>query len=435
VPAGGEDIVDRLVVALGYAGPVARVDAARIDREVGTGAATSLPGTTLAAQVTAWLEAVEAAHATVVLVGGARRWTARCVRAADETVVLAAGPRQRLAPVAAGIVAVVRRSGAPPQRIAATWLDVASSSRIVHVDASSDADVRRLARFARGEAVGVVLGGGGARGLAHLGVLRALEASDVPIDAIGGTSIGALMAACLAVGWDHDTRLAKSIAHLVEAKRLLGWTLPLVSLSSAAKLTRMLRSDSLFAERAIEDLPVPFFAISASLTTGAAVVHDRGPLWLASRASISLPGFLPPVPFDGDLLVDGGVVNNVPVDVMRARGAGRVLASNLRGAPPVYPDGDHGPSLSGWRVLARRLQRRPMGLPDPATTMLRAKELTAWAAHEERLLLSDLVIEPPVDGVDNLRFAAALPLVELAYAHTMKVLECSDDEDRLQSTA
>jgi hypothetical protein len=79
--------------------------------------------------------------------------------------------------------------------------------------------------------------------------------------------------------------------------------------------------------------------------------------------------------------------------------------------------------LSGWRVLAHRMRRRPLRLPDPATTMLRAKELTAWAAHEDRLTMADLVIEPPVDGVDNLRFAAALPLVERAYEDTMRMLE------------
>ena len=432
VPAGGEAIIDRLVAALSASGPTAVVDAARVEREVGEGASTAMHGTTLAGRVSAWLDAVEATHRTMVLVGGGnRRWATRCTRAADAVVVLAADrPRERILPVAAGprtTVAVVRRGGEPTPGVAASWHDIVPPACVLHVDAASDAEVHRVARTALGAAVGVVLGGGGARGLAHLGVLRAIEASGVPIDAIGGTSIGSLMAALLAIGWPHETRLAKSNANLVEAKRLLGWTLPLVSLSSATKLTRMLRGDELFGARAIEDLPVPFFAVSASLVSGSAIVHDRGPLWLAARASISLPGFMPPVPVDGDLLVDGGVVNNVPVDIMRERGAGRVIASNLRGAPPQYPDVRYGPSLSGWRVLAGRLGRRePLRLPDPATTMLRAKELTAWSAHEQRLTLADLVIEPPVDGVDNLRFSAALPLVDAAYEHTMRVLASSD---------
>ena len=432
IPAGGEDIAQRLLLALSASGPAALVDAARVDREVGTGASSALHGTPLAARVSTWLDGIEASHTSVLLVAGRnRRWTARCVRAADEVVLVAAGRRDGIAPITAGqrpFVALVRRGGAPVVGAATSWHDVAPPSRVLHADITSDADLARLARHVRGEAVGVVLGGGGARGLAHLGVLQALEDRGVPIDAVGGTSIGALMAGTVAAGWDQETRLAKTIVNLVKAKRLLGMTLPLVSFSSAGRLTRMLRSEGGFGERQIEDLPIPFFAISASLATGATVVHDHGPLWLATRASISLPGFLPPVPVDGDLLVDGGVVNNVPIDVMRDRGAGRVIASNLRGAPPRYPDAQYGPSLSGWRVLVGRLRRDPLRLPDPATTMLRAKELTAWAAHEDRLTGADLVIEPPVDGVDNLRFSAALPLVERAYEHTMRLLEGSGSD-------
>lgn len=425
VPLGGAPIVKRLERAAADHGPVIVIDAARINREVGAGAAAAVPGTALASRVNAWLDRVEAAHATVLLVGGGRRWTARCLRGADEAIAVVGAERASLPPRFSGRV-VISRAGGRPSHDASSWFDEVPPSRVHHVDASSSTDVSRLTRALRGQSFGLVLGGGGARGLAHLGVLRALETCGITVDAIGGTSIGALAGATFAMGWDHDERLSRSVSNLVETRRLLGWTLPLASLTSATKLTRILRSDAFFGETNIEDLALPFFALSASFTTGDAVIHDRGPLWLAARASTSLPGIMPPVPIDGDLLVDGGVVNNVPVDVMRERLPGRTIAVNLRArvAEPVATS-SFGPSLSGWRILASRMMKRhePIRLPGPATMMLRAKELGSKGAHDDRLALADLLIEPPVDGVDNLDFRAALPLVDRAYAHTCDQLE------------
>jgi predicted acylesterase/phospholipase RssA len=269
-----------------------------------------------------------------------------------------------------------------------------------------------------------VLGGGGARGLAHLGVLRAFETCGVPIDAIGGTSIGALAGAGYAMGWSHEDRLRHATKDLIEVRRLFAPTLPLVSLTSASRLTRALRSNAMFGDVAIEDLPFPFFALSASFRRGDAVVHDRDALWLAVRASCSLPGIMPPVPVGDDLLVDGGVVNNVPVDVMLERLPGRALAVNLRADAEPLPAATFGASLSGWRVLASRLGRRDaIRLPGPATMMLRAKELGGRGPHDERLALADLLIEPPVDGVDSLDFRAGLSLVDRAYAHACERIE------------
>lgn len=425
IPLGGAPLVKRLERAAAGYGPAIVVDAALVDREVGAGAAQAVPGTAIASRVNDWLDRVEASHDTVLLVGGGRRWTARCLGVTDEVVAVVGADRVPLPPRFNGRV-VISRSGDRPSTGAAAWFDDVAPSRVHHVDAASAADVGRLFRALRGESIGLVLGGGGAKGLAHLDVLRALETCGVTVDAVGGTSIGALAGATLAMGWDHTERVSRSVSNLVETRRLLGWTLPLASLTSATKLTRILRSDAFFGKTNIEDLALPYFAVSASFTTGEAVIHDRGPLWLATRASTSLPGIMPPVPLDGDLLVDGGVVNNVPVDVMRERVPGRTIAANLRAqeAEPVAT-ASFGPSLSGWRILGSRLLARhePIRLPGPATMMLRAKELGSKGAHDDRLALADLLIEPPVDGVDNLDFRAALPLIDRAYAHTCAQLE------------
>jgi predicted acylesterase/phospholipase RssA len=270
-----------------------------------------------------------------------------------------------------------------------------------------------------------VLGGGGARGFAHLGALRAFEEQGVPIDVVGGTSIGALAGALWAIGLGADERDRLAIEKLAGTRSLIGWTLPIASLSSAKKLTQMLQSDDLFGDADIEDLPNPYFAVSASYSTGQPVVHESGSLWFAARASISLPGIMPPVWRDGDLLVDGGVVNNVPVDLMRARVAGTVFAVNLRGATRRGALSSFDPTISGWRLLADRLhpRREAVRLPGPAAMMLRSKELGGKQAHASRLALADLVLEPPVDGVDNLDFKSGRNLIEPAYRATCEALE------------
>jgi predicted acylesterase/phospholipase RssA len=304
------------------------------------------------------------------------------------------------------------------------WL-VGRSVRAWHHIGDSKADLDRLARRLAGQATGLVLGGGGARGFAHLGVLRALQQTGVEVDAVGGSSIGGVMAAFLAMGWDDATRVRKAMAAFVETRRLIGLTLPVVSLSSARRLTRLLQDDDNFGAASIEDLHLPFFSVSARMSDGAAVVHDRGPLWWALRATVSIPGVLPPVFDNGDLLVDGGALNMLPVDVMRSRMDGRVIAVELRGQAPTRRPTPFDPAISGWTALSRRLRPHgsPLRLPGPAATVLRAKDLAGKQAHRERVAAADVLLRPPIDGVDTLDFRAAPPLIDAAYRYTVEALE------------
>ena len=184
----------------------------------------------------------------------------------------------------------------------------------MHLRAGNDDHVRRLARLASGHGVGLVLSGGGARGFAHLGALRALRESGVPVDAVGGCSMGAPLAGGIAL----DLGDAELIA-LAEQQfhRLLDYTVPVVALLKGQRISKNI--DENFGTFDIEDLWLPFYCVSTNLTTSRLKVHRRGPSAVAIRASVAIPGVLPPVPFDGDLLVDGGVLNNLPVQVMRTR--------------------------------------------------------------------------------------------------------------------
>ena len=186
---------------------------------------------------------------------------------------------------------------------------------------------RKVSRFLDGTAVGLVLGGGGARGLAHVGVLRALEEKGIEIDLVCGTSMGGFVAALHASGRsarrvESDLRWAWT-----EAGPFLDFTFPLYSIVKGQRMKGRLRR--LFGSANIEDLPKPFFCMTADITHARSLVHDRGPLvqWLA--VGMSVPGVAPPFPHNGSLLLDGGLLNNLPIDVAAAYDCGKIVAVNV----------------------------------------------------------------------------------------------------------
>jgi NTE family protein/lysophospholipid hydrolase len=291
-----------------------------------------------------------------------------------------------------------------------------------HLRDGQPADVARLARMITGTGCGLVLGGGGPRGFAHLGVMRAMEEAGVPIDVVGGTSIGALMAAVYALGMDDAARV-RAFTH--EVGRLVTLTVPLIAVSSGRRVDRLIAER--IGDAPIEDLPRRFFCVSASLTRAEEVVHDRGPLSFAVRASVSLPGIFPPVYADGDLLVDGATLNNVPADVMRGLvGNGCVVAVTV--SPEVEPltAAAFGPGLSGWRVLGRRLNplASPQPVPGIADILTRSTSLNQ-VRHRRAALDADhveLLLRPPVEGFRALDFKGATGLIETGYRYAAQEL-------------
>jgi predicted acylesterase/phospholipase RssA/CRP-like cAMP-binding protein len=423
----------RLGRALGAYGTAKTVDRRFVERSLGPGAADRSPAADGAAALAGWLHDLEADHRFLVYQAdaGLTPWTRRCLRQADAIVVVADAAAS---PVVGDVEEAAHAAGLPSNRIHLVllhdtampvgtnrWLD--GRPPVVHHQLrTGDPDgVRRLGRALAGEAVGVVLGGGGPRGFAHLGVLRALEEAGMPIDAVGGTSIGAFMAAAYAMGWDHQERVEKVTAGFVR-RMLIPPTLPKASLLSPRRLTRAMRQSTFFGDRAIEDMWHPFFCISANISRPDVVVHDRGPIWLALRTSSSLPGFLPPVFRDGDLLVDGGVVNDLPVDVMRERLAGHLIAVDLQPDVDLTVAQQFPPDLTGWQAVRERLS-----VPSAASVLMRAKEVGGRRAQRERLDRDppDLLLRPPTDGVSPLDFKGGVALIETGYRYATEVLERS----------
>nr|WP_321442079.1 patatin-like phospholipase family protein [uncultured Hyphomonas sp.] len=211
------------------------------------------------------------------------------------------------------------------------WLEAAGASRLFHWQGMSGPNCDRLARVMAGTSVGLILSGGGARAYSHIGVVRAMRDRGVPIDFVGGASMGAVIAGCVAMGWDDveiDRRIRKAF---VETNPLGDYTLPVVGMVKGLRVNARLKEH--FGDAEIGDLALPFFATSTNLMTGTQRIHRTGLLRDALRATISLPGILPPVVDGNDLLVDGAVLNNFPVDVMRDMHRGFVIGSDVTRQP------------------------------------------------------------------------------------------------------
>ncbi|MGI9508072.1 MAG: patatin-like phospholipase family protein, partial [Geminicoccaceae bacterium] len=185
----------------------------------------------------------------------------------------------------------------------------------------------RLARIAAGRTVGMVFSGGGARGFAHLGIVKAMRENDIPIDQISGTSMGALMAAGIAMGWSFDDFRKRLRATFVDINPVGDYTLPIHSFARGRRLSRLLHQH--FEEAQAASLWLPFFCTASNLTKGNVTRLESGPVWRAVRASLSIPGLVPPVLDGSDVLVDGGLINNLPIDVMDGINLGPVIGVDV----------------------------------------------------------------------------------------------------------
>ncbi len=403
-------------------------------------------GSELDADTTQWLHNLESSQDFVIYQSdpGPSRWTDRCLRQADRILLVSrAGARPALGPIEEGMVqkALLRSS----LRVAARkdlvllrnnrvahaqdtmrWLEVRPDIRHHHVSLDSSADFERLARVIADRQVGLVFSGGGARGVAHIGVLQALEECKIPVDLVGGSSFGAIMAAGPALGWSAQRLRERVKQTLVEPGSVVDYTVPLTALTTGRKATTRIRNA--FGDAYIEDLWLPYFCLSSNLTRGGVVQHTRGPLWRAIRASVALPGIFPPMrSADDEVLADGGIMNNLPVDVMRSFcDGGKVFAVNVRGENrmPARELSDIG-VVSGWGLLARRLNpfARRAAVPGIVEVILRAVDTGNAASMHELEKEADLCFHPPVAEFGLLQFDAYEDLIEVGYRHAMERLK------------
>ncbi|MCV7104005.1 cyclic nucleotide-binding and patatin-like phospholipase domain-containing protein [Mycobacterium palustre] len=301
-----------------------------------------------------------------------------------------------------------------------SWWDLLQP--VSHHPADHDG-VGALARRIAGRSMGLVLGGGGARGLAHYGVYEELTRAGVVIDRFGGTSAGALAAATFALGIDADDATAAAREFIAESKPLGDYTLPAIALTRGRRVDRLV--EGFFgADTLIERLPKEFFSVSTDIVTGDQVIHRRGLLWIAVRASISIPGLMPPVQHRERLLVDGGLLNILPADVMCADPDGEVICVDLRRT--YVPSKGFGPlpeRLQPPAVVRRLITGTETALPPLQETLLRSVELAAPKGNLLELPRVTAIIEPDVSAIGPLDFKNIDAALEAGRIATRAALE------------
>ena len=243
----------------------------------------------------------------------------------------------------------------------------------------------------------------------------------IPIDAVGGTSIGSALGGAMAMDLEPDEAIAMADRLF---RGLLDYTIPVVSLIKGRAITRSITEA--YEEWAFEDLWRPFFCVSTNLTKSSEVIHRRGEMVPVIRASVSIPGVMPPVPWGEDLLVDGGVLNNLPADIMRHDiEEGAIVAVNV--APPVGPRarGEMAMSVSGWEALRSRSGKGKAKYPGVAAMLLRTM-ITGSVRMQSRMLeagVVDLHLDLDLRGISLLDFERVGPVAAAGYEAAMPRLE------------
>ncbi|MCC5859310.1 MAG: cyclic nucleotide-binding domain-containing protein [Ectothiorhodospiraceae bacterium] len=409
-----------------------------------------LPDGPAAARLAQWLQEQEDRHGTLLLLADQRNmgWNALLLRQADHVVLVGDATRSpepttieaeldRANPAAEWSTGTpaLRRSLVllhPAERIApprgtARWLALRVADGCHHVRHGHPRDLARLARILTGRPVSLVFSGGGARGYAHLGAVRALEEAGVPVDIVGGTSIGAVMAALMAFDTGVEEQ-ANRAAYLL--RKTLDWTLPLASLVKGGRMAAL--AEQATEGRDIEDMWLPWFAVSANLTRSQVAVHRRGSITRALRASVAIPGIVPPVVYDGELHIDGGVLDNLPVEPMRRINPhGPLIAVDVALNEGPRVDADYGLSVSGWALLAQRLLpgAKPPQVPGIASTLVQSMIAGSSRSRDAVVArgLADLYLDLRLPQCGMLEFDAPERIIAAGYeAAAPRVREWAD---------
>jgi len=446
-----EEFAHRLAQQLKRYGRVCVIDVAEIDRMLGA------PGTALDIDARAEqsialaLDAVEAEHDFVLLQADSTptSWTRRCVSHSDELLLIADAAQpaavHRIEQTclserparseAAEILVLLHPAELTTPNNTREWLARRAVTGHAHVRMGAERDVARMARLLARKAVGLVFAGGGARGFAHLGVWRALKEHGVEIDCVGGTSIGAVLAALVAA--DPPVEHAINISRKAFSTNPTGdfnW-LPLLSLIKGRRVRAAIDrsiTELVGASIAVEDLWKTYFCVATNYSQAREQRILSGNLAQALLASIAIPGALPPVVHDGDLLCDGGTFNNFPVDAMRdMRGVGTVLGVDLGARNPRRLEFDEMPG--SWQLLLDRMRprsKRRYRVPSLMAYLLNVTILYSTSRQQQLRQLTDVYFSPPLQRVGLLQWSRFDQIVKQGYDHATELLGGLSDSQR-----
>ncbi|KAJ0067604.1 hypothetical protein NL108_008762, partial [Boleophthalmus pectinirostris] len=444
--------------ALSGIGPILLLTSDTIKQRLGSAALDSVHEYRLSS----WLGQQEDIHRIVLYQSdpSLTPWTQRCIRQADCILIVGLGEQEPTvgelermlegsAVRAQKQLVLLHREDGPPPKGTAEWLNMRSwISRHHHLSCprrvfsrrslpklrelyqrvfekcpDRHSDFSRLARILTGNGIAVVLGGGGARGCSQVGILRALNEAGIPIDLVGGTSIGSFMGALYAEEKSSSRMRVRAREWAMDMtslfKKIVDLTYPITSMFSGASFNSGI--SSVFKGKQIEDLWLPYFNITTDITASAMRVHTDGSLWRYVRASMSLSGYLPPLcdPKDGHLLMDGGYINNLPADVARSMGAKVVIAIDV-GSRDETDLTNYGDSLNGWWLLWKRFN--PLAERVKVLNMAEIQTRLAYVCCVRQMeLVRDSeyceYIRPPIDHYGTLEFGKFDEIAEVGYQH------------------
>jgi predicted acylesterase/phospholipase RssA/CRP-like cAMP-binding protein len=383
----------------------------------------------------AWREQLETANGAVIYLAAPTfdPWTDECIANSDLVVLAAAadGPpgtraiedeleRRQGSAARRSELVLLHAPGTHTPRGTRRWLGARRVNRHHHVRIDRAGDYDRVARLLVGRGVGVVFSGGGARGIAHVGVLRALIEHGVTIDATAGASIGSIVAGAVARG-DQPDEVAAQIRAAVVDRSPVDITFPSVSFAAGGRVTHHIKEGARGLD--LEDTWLNFLCVSTNLTRGALEIHQHGPAWTAVRSSFSVPGLFPPMRNEaGDVLVDGGILDNMPVAPLRAAHSGITVIAVDVGARRDFTSGTLPDSgvVSGWRFLANNLRKQSLeNLTTLPRILMRLTELGSLGNDDH----GECYIRPSLTGVSLLDFNKFDQLIEMGQRDAAPVLD------------
>ncbi|MCP4132184.1 MAG: cyclic nucleotide-binding domain-containing protein [bacterium] len=433
------EFADKLATVLARFGPTLYLNSERVDHLIGK---PGIAQSTDSLRLNSWLAEQEAVYRFMIYEADISYspWTRKAIYEADQVLIVAwADGSPEIGPVESQLLRSESQTKNDVAKIKQTlvllhpegtkypsgtnlWLSKRNVEKHLHVKWEQEEDFQRLARFLAGRAIGVVLSGGGARGFAHVGVLTAILEAGIPIDMIGGTSIGAVIAFSFALGWSFERFLDFVRVNFVESNPFKEYTLPVISILKGRKLEQGLSKG--FRETLIEDFWLNAFCVSSNLSTTEINIHRRGLAWKAVRASISLPGILAPVVDSNSLLVDGGVLDNLPGEIMRKDCNGFLIATDVTEDSEFRVKGNEFPSP--WRVLFSRFLPfvRAEAAPHAIDILVQSIVLSSINKTRKVKVDADLYLNPPVDHFKSMDLSAFSQIAEVGYNYSKeKVLE------------
>jgi predicted acylesterase/phospholipase RssA len=347
--------------------------------------------------------------------GQARQWRDFCLRQADAVVLVANAdeepPTEALAPSPNRQPDLVLLGAAPGPDRRAGWVDAVDAWQLTLVGDDVGSALRPLADRLAGRSLGIALAGGGARAFAHVGVLRELADAGLHVDRVAGSCIGAVIAGMHAAGYDDDALEEVAYREFVRHRPFSDWQLPIHSLARGRRMADGLART--FGDTVFEGLGRQLHTVSTDLVSRSRHVHRRGRLTEALAASARLPVLLAPIPDDdGRLLVDGGVLDNLPVDLLTDRDEGPVVAVNI-----AMGGGGGGRSRSA----------RPR-VPALGETLLRTMMIGSGGAVTAARAEGAWVVTPPTLGVGLLEFHQLDRMIEAGRMAARALLEEAGDD-------